>query len=94
MHAPPPRTSALAVASLVAGLLSWVGFVFIGAVVAVLCGHLARSEIRSAPPQTLAGDGMAVAGLVLGYLQLALIVAGIMLLMTVFGGLAVLFSLA
>ncbi len=68
-------TSTMAIVSLVFGILSWLLLPFIGAIVAVVCGHLARSEIRRAPVDTvLEGDGMAVAGLVLGYLHLAFVV--------------------
>ncbi|OOG39526.1 hypothetical protein B0E52_12555 [Rhodanobacter sp. C06] len=65
-------TNALAVVSLVFGIAAWCVFPFIGAIVAVVCGHLARGEIRHAPPGSIEGDGMAVAGLVLGYAQLVL----------------------
>ena len=71
----PPATrstNALAVVSLVSGIAAWCVFPFIGAIVAVVCGHLARGEIRRAPPGSMEGDGMAIAGLVLGYTQLAL----------------------
>ncbi|WP_458069179.1 DUF4190 domain-containing protein [Rhodanobacter sp. BL-MT-08] len=68
-------TSTMAIVSLVFGILSWLLLPFIGAIVAVVCGHLARSEIRRAPVDTLLdGDGMVVAGLVLGYLHLAFVV--------------------
>jgi len=70
---PPTTTSSLAIVSLVFGILSWTLLPFIGAIVAVICGHLARSEIRrSGPDYRVEGEGMAVAGLVLGYLQLAM----------------------
>jgi hypothetical protein len=76
MSYPPPQrstTSSLAIVSLVFGVLAWVMLPFVGALVAVICGHLARGEIRRAPvDQRLEGDGMAVAGLVLGYVQLTL----------------------
>jgi hypothetical protein len=67
-----PSTSSLAVVSLVFGVLGWCVLPFIGPIVAIVCGHLARAEIRRAgADRPLEGDGMAVAGLVLGYLQLA-----------------------
>ncbi len=79
-----PRTSSLAVVSLIFGILAWLPPVlpFVGALVAVVCGHAARSEIRRAPPGSIEGDGMALAGLVLGWIQivLAVIAAGIFLL--------------
>ena len=65
------RTNSLAIASLVFGILAWCLLPFIGAIVAIVCGHLARSEIRHAPRDApLGGDGMAIAGLVLGYVHL------------------------
>lgn len=72
------RTSSLAVVSLVFGILAWLLVPFIGAIVAVICGHMARSEIRRAPADAMIdGKGMAVAGLVLGYIQLLLTLVGI-----------------
>jgi len=88
MSVPPRTTNTTAVVSLVFGVLCWVGIPFIGAVVAVVCGHVARREIRAAAPGSVDGDGMAVAGLILGYLQLALFFAAIMVIFTVLGGLA------
>lgn len=94
MNAPYPRTSTLAVISLIFGVLCWVGLPFIGAVVAVICGHAARSEIRRAPPGSIEGDGMALVGLILGWLHLALVIAGVFVLFTFLGGLAFLAHLA
>ncbi|MEO8747430.1 MAG: DUF4190 domain-containing protein [Rhodanobacter sp.] len=71
-YRPAASTSALAVVSLVFGILGWCVLPFVGAIVAIICGHLARSEIRNSnPEQRQQGDGMALAGLVLGYVQLA-----------------------
>ena len=67
-----PANSSLAVVSLVFGILSWCLLPFIGAIVAIVCGHLARSEIRRAPMGAMDGNGMAIAGLTLGYAHLAL----------------------
>lgn len=98
-HTPPPQmaqplplrqTNVMAVVSLVSGILSWFLLPFIGAIVAVITGHMARKEIRLAPDR-FEGDAMAVIGLVLGYLQLALTVLGILFLIVMvlfFGGLA------
>lgn len=81
----PRTTSSLAVVSLVFGILAYVFLPFLGALVAVICGHAARAEIRRAPPGTIEGDGMAVAGLVLGWIQLglSLVVIGFIILMVV-----------
>lgn len=78
-YQPALRTSSLAVVSLVFGILTWFLLPFIGAIVAIVCGHLARSEIRHAPVGTrVEGDGMAVAGLVLGYIHLFVALAVVM----------------
>ncbi|MDW2982395.1 MAG: DUF4190 domain-containing protein [Rhodanobacter sp.] len=72
-YRPGTGTSSLAVVSLVFGILAWCVLPFVGAIVAIVCGHLARSEIRRSPLDARTeGDGMAVAGLVLGYVQLLL----------------------
>lgn len=65
-------TSGLAVASLVLGASSTV-FCILAGIPAIICGHLARSEIRHSGGR-LGGDGMAVAGLVLGYLSMAILI--------------------
>jgi len=73
MNATPPAhrtTSALAVVSLVSGIAAWCVLPVVGAIVAVVCGHMGRGEIRRSQGQ-LEGDGLAVIGLVFGYVQLA-----------------------
>ena len=57
-------TNPLAGISLGFGLCQ-VFFPFFGAIVAVVCGHVARSQIRRTGEQ---GDGLALAGMVLGYI--------------------------
>lgn len=88
-----PPTAPLAVVSLVLGILSWVALPVVGAIGAVICGHLARGAIRRAQG-ALGGDGLALGGLVLGYLHLALIAVGIVLAVMFFGGLAALLAFA
>ena len=65
----PGPTSGRAITSLVLGLLS---FSFIAAIPAVVFGHLALSEIKKSAGR-IQGKGMAVAGLVLGYLGIAML---------------------
>ena len=70
--APPPpsgtvETSVKATLSLVCGLLFFIPFLFIAAIV---LGHLALSEIRKSAGR-LKGEGIAIAGLVLGYIEVA-----------------------
>lgn len=67
-----PRTSGLAITSLVTGILSWVLIPILGAIIAVVTGHIAKREIRASAGQ-LSGEGMATAGLILGYINLLLI---------------------
>jgi hypothetical protein len=80
-------TSTPAILSLVFGILSWVALPLVGAIVAIVTGHVARGEIRRAGG-ALDGDGMAIAGLVLGWANLALIVLALLLFLFVFGGIA------
>jgi hypothetical protein len=63
--------STAAIVSLVFGILSWVGLVFIGAIGAIIAGHMARKEISNSGGQ-IGGSGMALAGLILGYTNLIL----------------------
>jgi hypothetical protein len=88
MNTPVRTTNIPAIVSLVFGIICWVAIPFIGAIVAVICGHVARGEIRRAPPGTVEGDGMAIAGLILGYAHLALFALVVFLFFTFFGGLA------
>lgn len=66
----------MAIVSLVSGIVSWFALPLLGAIVAVITGHLAKKEIRNSLGR-LTGDGLATVGLVLGYLQLGLTVLGI-----------------
>lgn len=84
-----PRTSSLAIVSLIFGILAYVFLPFLGALIAVVCGHSARSEIRRAAPGTIEGDGLALAGLILGWIQLAFTAIAIVFAMLVlFGAIA------
>lgn len=84
MSQPPPQTNALAIAAVVSGGLGWVGVPLIASIGAVICGHLARAQIRQTGEK---GDELAVVGLVLGYthiVMLCLVTAG---LVVFYGGL-------
>lgn len=67
----PVPTNGLAVASMVLGIL-WM--FWIGSILAVVFGHVARGQIRRSGES---GDGMAVAGIVLGWIGVGLLVLGI-----------------
>lgn len=69
-----PRTNTLAVVALISGIAGYVVIPFIGHLVAVITGHMAKKQILQTGEQ---GSGMATAGLVLGYIGLALSVVGI-----------------
>ncbi len=83
----PRQTSVLAIISLVAGLCGWLPLPILGSLVAIVTGHLARAEIRREPGR-LEGDGLALAGLVLGYLALLLAVTVATIMLMFFGGMA------
>ncbi|MCC4635596.1 DUF4190 domain-containing protein [Xanthomonas dyei] len=81
------QTSAMAIVSLVAGILGWTLIPVLGSVCAIITGHLARAEIRR-NPQGLEGDGLAIGGLILGWLAAAMWVIAIAIFVLFFGGLA------
>jgi hypothetical protein len=72
----PKKDSGLAIASLVCGIAAWIIFPIVAAIAAVITGHLAKKEIRESG-KILGGDGMALAGLLMGYIQLGLFVVAI-----------------
>jgi hypothetical protein len=65
-----PRTSTTAIISLIGGIAGWTVLPFLGAIVAIICGHMAKSEIKRNAGM-VSGNGMATAGLILGYLSIA-----------------------
>jgi hypothetical protein len=67
---PPPQKKPmndLALASLVAGILSWTMAPVVAAVVAIVAGHMARAKIRETGED---GDMFALIGMVLGYVHI------------------------
>ena len=76
----PAHTNTLAIVSLISGILSFVLVPVVGAIVAVITGHMAKNEISRTGEQ---GDMMATVGLILGYLHLVLVllIAGIVFLL-------------
>jgi hypothetical protein len=69
-------TNGLAVAALVCGIAQF--FVGVTFIPAIICGHMARRQIRLTGE---GGDGMALAGLILGYIGGVLLIAGVLLLL-------------
>jgi len=76
----PVVTSGLAITSLVTGVFGLV--FFLPAIAAVICGHIACSKIKHSAGR-IAGRGMAITGLVLGYLIIALMPIGLMAAMAI-----------
>jgi hypothetical protein len=64
-YAPPPNDKK-AVWSMVLGILSWVCCGIFAGIPAVILGHMSHSNIKKSGG-VLKGEGMAIAGLVLGY---------------------------
>jgi competence protein ComGC len=79
MEQPPPlptglpqsKTSALAVWSMVLGVLSVTCFWLITGIPAVICGHMAYSRIKRSAG-ALEGQGLALGGLITGYVSIAI----------------------
>jgi hypothetical protein len=89
---PQRKNEQLAVLSLIFSILGLCGFCcgfFLTAAIAgIVCGHLALSRIKANPD--LEGRNLAVAGLVIGYVA----IAGWLIWVLLFGGLAVLQSIS
>jgi hypothetical protein len=81
---PPPSapTSGLAIASLVLGIASILSS-GLTAVPAVVCGHLSLSQIKR-DASRYSGSGLAIAGLIMGYFGIALLL--MMIVMVIFLG--------
>ncbi len=80
------ETSGWAIFSLISGILGWMGVFGVGGLAAVIAGHIAKNQIRSSHGH-VGGDGLATAGLVLGYLNIGLAVVGGCFALLIFGGL-------
>jgi len=66
----PPRTNGFAVASLVLSLVGWLPC-GVGSVLAVIFGFIARDQIKRSQGREH-GSGMATAGIVIGFVAIAL----------------------
>lgn len=81
MNEPPPLPASpgvplrtgLSIASLVLGILSFIGCMLFTAIPAIITGHIARRRAHR-EPDIYGGAGMALVGLILGYGGIALIV--------------------
>jgi hypothetical protein len=69
-------TSTLAIVSLVSAILGFTAVPVVGTTLALITGYMARSETRSVPPRA-SGDGLATAGIIMGWIQVGLLVIGV-----------------
>src|SRR5687767_14061694 len=69
-------SSTLAIVSLVSALLGFTFLPVVGGIVAIITGYMARNETRSIPPKA-SGDGLATAGIILGWVQIGLLIVGV-----------------
>lgn len=77
IHMPPPNpNSTMAITSLVLGILSYVCLGFLAAIPAIICGHSALAQIRRGEVSD-SNRGLALAGLILGYVNLIITVLAI-----------------
>lgn len=86
-YASPPRpTNTMAVVSLIAAITGITIIPVVGSIVGVITGHIARRQIAETGEE---GSGFATAGLVVGYVGIALLVVVIVLIVAALvGGLA------
>ena len=80
--APPPAralpsvpTSGLAVAALVSGVAGLTLLPLVGGILALVLGYMARRDIRDRPDE-VSGDGLALAGIIMGWISIGLVVVG------------------
>ena len=71
---PVQGTNALAISSLVCGIIGWI-IPILFALLAIIFGHVARSQIKRSGQ---GGAGLALAGLILGYIQFVIMSIGIL----------------
>jgi len=71
-----PQNSTTAIISLIAGICGLTVFPFLGSVIAVITGHMAKGEIARSGG-ALGGSGAATWGLILGYVGIGLSVIGL-----------------
>jgi hypothetical protein len=76
--APAPTTSGLAIASFISGIAGLTVLPLLGSVLAIILGYMARSEIRQRP-ELLTGGGLALAGLIMGWVSVGLSILGLLL---------------
>lgn len=84
-------TSTMATVSMISGILGFFILPLLGSIIALITGYMARQETRAVPPKA-SGDGMATAGIVMGWIQIGLAVIGVCCVIAYFGFFAALFA--
>jgi len=79
------KTNVLAIVSLIASIAGIVIAWGIGSIVGIICGHISLSQIKKTGEE---GRGLAVAGLIVGYIGLALAILSVIIIAIVFGTIA------
>ena len=74
-----PPANGLAIASLILAISAFVALPLIGSIGGVVCGHMARSQLRRTG-YAERGDGLALAGVIIGWVGIAFYVGMIALL--------------
>ncbi len=74
---PSMPTSGMAIASLVLGIGGLTVLPLLGSILAIVLGYMARRDIRQRPDQ-VSGDGLALAGIVLGWISVGIAVFGLL----------------
>ncbi len=72
---PQTRTNSLAIVSLIAGIAGLTLVPFIGSIVAVITGHMSLSQLKTSGEE---GRGIALGGLITGYVGIGLAVLGLL----------------
>jgi hypothetical protein len=76
------RTSGYAIASLILGIAGFFVFPIVPSILAIVFGLKAREEFRR--DRAVGGDGLATAGIVLGWVGIALTAIGLLFLLLLF----------
>lgn len=81
------QTNNMAVISAVLGILGIIQMLpLIGSIGAIICGHMARGQLAMNPEQE--GSGLAMVGLITGYLSIVMLCLSIAGVVLWFGGIA------
>jgi hypothetical protein len=78
------RTDGYAIASLACSAAAFFGALVLGSILGIVFGKMAQARIAADP--TLGGEGLAQAGIIVGWLGLVIGAVFVMLFLTVFSG--------